>query len=291
MWDAIGFSVWLSRLVSGDGDGLGYVNPGDSSWRGHARNDFSDAWGSLLEHAIWVPLVVMAVLVLVALLVALVWVSSRGKFIFLDNVVQGRGRIVEPWTRFAREGNSLFLWRVGFGLACILLFGLVALAVIGPAVGMSWNNALSGLSIATMVLGGMMVAVFAVAVAVISLFLDSFIVPIMYRYRVSTMAAWRYFTPWLTAYPVYFVLYVLLVLLLYIGLGLITVLLCLFTCCLIAIPLIGSYIEAVALLPLWITYRAFSVEFLAQFDQGFDLFSQLPPAPESPAPAPATLIE
>ena len=48
------------------------------------------------------------------------------------------------------------------------------------------------------------------------------------------------------------------------------------TCCvalLLMIPLLGAYIMAVVLLPLWVTYRAFTVEFLAQFDSSFDLFA------------------
>ncbi len=41
------------------------------------------------------------------------------------------------------------------------------------------------------------------------------------------------------------------------------------TCCIVALPYVGTVI----LLPLYVTYRLFSVEFLAQFDPGFDLFT------------------
>ncbi len=43
---------------------------------------------------------------------------------------------------------------------------------------------------------------------------------------------------------------------------------CLLTCCIVAFPYVGTVI----LLPILVTYRLFSVEFLAQFDPGFDLF-------------------
>jgi len=35
------------------------------------------------------------------------------------------------------------------------------------------------------------------------------------------------------------------------------------------------YVGTVILLPFYVTYRLFSVEFLAQFDPGFDLFTPL----------------
>jgi hypothetical protein len=37
-------------------------------------------------------------------------------------------------------------------------------------------------------------------------------------------------------------------------------------------------VGTVILLPVWVTYRLFSVEFLAQFDPGLDLFAPLQPA-------------
>src|SRR5262245_47333113 len=43
------------------------------------------------------------------------WIFSRGAFVFLDDVLHSRVEIAEPWKRFARQGNSLFLWKLGFG--------------------------------------------------------------------------------------------------------------------------------------------------------------------------------
>jgi len=37
----------------------------------------------------------------------------------------------------------------------------------------------------------------------------------------------------------------------------------------VALPYVGTVI----MLPIWVTYRLFSVEFLAQFDPGFDVFT------------------
>jgi hypothetical protein len=41
------------------------------------------------------------------------------------------------------------------------------------------------------------------------------------------------------------------------------------TCCIVGLPYVGTVI----LLPLYVTYRIFSLEFLAQFDPEFDVFT------------------
>jgi hypothetical protein len=44
---------------------------------------------------------------------------------------------------------------------------------------------------------------------------------------------------------------------------------CVLTCCIVALPYVGTVI----LLPFYVTYRIFSLEFLSQFDPDFDLFT------------------
>ena len=57
--------------------------------------------------------------------VVCLWLSSRGRFMFLDGLVRNRGAVVEPWREFRREGNSLFWFRFGLGLALLLTFLLL----------------------------------------------------------------------------------------------------------------------------------------------------------------------
>ena len=47
--------------------------------------------------------------------------------------MQERARIAEPWHRYARQGNSLFLWRFGFYLVTGVLAGGVLLSTAGAA--------------------------------------------------------------------------------------------------------------------------------------------------------------
>ena len=55
-------------------------------------------------------------------------------------------------------------------------------------------------------------------------------------------------------------------------LGIVVAALCLVTCCIVLIPYVGTVI----LLPAWVLYRIYSVEFLAQFHPDFDVFTGVP---------------
>jgi hypothetical protein len=273
-WLVLAFALWLSRLLSGGGGGSTWLKDvGGRSGGSNFVHSASDGFSDLVAHAWLVPLLVMLGVFLLALIILFLWLSSRAKVVFLDDVVRNRAEIIEPWNRLGRLGNSLFWWRLGFGVVCFLAFGALAVVMVGPAALSDWNTAFRGLSIVTIVLGVVVGFLGAIAVAFVSLFLDSFVVPIMVRFDQTTTEAWRTFLPWLRSYGGHFVLYALFVLALYLGLGVVTIMLCFFTCCIIAIPLIGSYVAAVILLPLWVAYRAFTVEFLAQLDPGFDLFA------------------
>jgi hypothetical protein len=219
--------------------------------------------------------VVLFVALLILALVALVlWLSSRAKFIFLDNVVNDRAEITNPWHRFKRLGDSLFLWRAGFVgfIIAVVVAGILIPAI--PAALLS-GGSFEDLSFFAMTSWGIFFGIVLFVVVVgslfVSLFLDAFVVPIMYRFDLSATEAWKNLVPWLKARPGQFILYGFFVLLLAIGFFFLSLLVCLLTRCIAALPYIGT----VVLLPLWVTYRCLSLEWLAQFDPGFDVFAPL----------------
>jgi hypothetical protein len=114
----------------------------------------------------------------------------------------------------------------------------------------------------------------------IVLLLEGFVIPIMYRFDLSAMAAWRTLLPWLKRFPGWFIAYAVVIFFAAIAFQLMVLIMCLFTCCIILIPYVGTVI----LLPVWVLYRSYSVEFLAQFHPDFDLFeaAALEPAPAEP---------
>ncbi len=271
-WMVLGFSAWLATLGSGGG-GCGNFsgNPTDIG------EVFGDAASSLFDNFFLAGLAGMAGIMVLALIALVLWLSSRGKFIFLDNVVHDRAEITQPWNHFKRLGDSLFLWRAAF---CGIVIAVLALAAIVPAIpaALVSGGSFGDLSIFAMTSWGVFFGMIAVAVVVISLFvslfLDSFVVPIMYRFELSATEAWKNLVPWLKAHPGHFILYGFFVLLLTIGFAIVTMLACLLTCCIAGLPYIGTVI----LLPLWVTYRYLSLEWLPQFDPGFDVFTPLVPA-------------
>ncbi len=269
-WLVLGFSAWLAGLADGAGGGGWKWVVDDDNVASRAR---SSSGGELLDSAgellVWVPVLFLVILAVAAILVVVLWLSSRAKFIYLDNVIQNRAEIVEPWHRFGSLGNSLFLWRLAFIVACGLVVLLVALLFLAPAATFSVSDALAGLSFAAIALGGMVMIAFAIVAAYIALFLEAFVVPIMYKYELTAMEAWRALIPWLRARPWHFIVYGLFVFALLLCFVVIVGLFCLFTCCIVLIPYVGTVI----LLPFYVFYRLLSVEFLAQFDPGLDLFA------------------
>jgi hypothetical protein len=269
-WLVLGFSAWLAGLADGAGGGGGkYVfDDGDFFSRAdiHSGNELLRNAG---EWIFWLPILFIVIMAVAAVLVLILWLSSRAKFIYLDNVITNRAEIVDPWHRFRDLGNSLFLWRLAFLVACGLVVIVLALVFIAPAATLSVSDALAGLSFAAMGFGVLILVVFGIVAAYIGLFLEAFVIPIMYKYDLTAMEAWRSLIPWLRAKPWHFILYGLFVLALIFCFVLIFGLFCVLTCCIVALPYVGTVI----LLPFYVLYRLFSVEFLAQFDPGFDLYA------------------
>lgn len=271
-WLVLGFSAWLAGLASGATGGTGASDFGDHRWNGPGDvvHDLGHAWDWLMDNILLLPLGFLLISVLLGLILLLLWISSRAKFIFLDNVVHDRAHIVEPWNRFHRLGNSLFLWRFGFVMVCLVVLLGVALLVFAPAATLSFHDAVRALSFAGMFFGILLAVAIGVVIAYVVLLLENFVIPIMYRFDLKATDAWRALLPWLKAHPGWFFLYGLFILLVAIPAVFAVAFLVCCTCCIVALPYIGTVI----LLPMWVTYRALGPEFLAQFDPRFDLFTE-----------------
>lgn len=272
-WFVVGFTAFLAGLTDCQGTSGGNWK-GNNAFNIDEAMDFphtaSDWWHSIPPG--WMALIIVLAAVLIVFAVVMVWLSSRGKFMFLDNVLYDRAQVVKPWQDFKAEGNSLFLWALGFGIIVLAIIATYAaqcfqslhdlyeqhgesMLLLGPAI---W-----------MILG--FLAIVAVLMF-IELLLSHFVVPIMYRYRIKTMAAWSYFFRIFFAYPIHFVGYSFLVLLLLIFVLIGVLLLGFMTCCIGFLVLAIPYINSVILLPVRYTFRAYSVEFLGQFGPEYQLF-------------------
>lgn len=279
-WLVIAFGCWLAQLTQ-----FGWHS--SSSWsRGRSWGD-GGPWGRDWEHlprrawewldaerAALAGLALFAVVALVVLAVALflvlLWLSSRGQFIFLDNVVHNRAAITEPWHRHREAGGSLFRWRLGFlGVVLAFFLALALLLLLSLGEGLFETGPAWPLLVVLVPLG----ALGGLAIAYVDLFLKSFVVPIMFREGLTASAAWRRFSPLFRRHAGTLILYGLLLFVLAIGLGLLVLAVGCATCCLGFVLLMLPYVGTAILLPVHVFFRAYSLEILAAMEPELNLFA------------------
>lgn len=230
-------------------------------------------------------IVVVAVAVFLALFViglVLSWLGSRGRFMFLDGVVHNRGAVVAPWREYRREGNSLFLFRVCLGiLAFVMVVSILGLCALIASPDIQSRD-FGVFAVGAIVTGIFMLLAFGLTMAVVSVFLTDFVVPIMYLRRIPVMAAWREFSSsMLAGNTLTFVLYLLMRLVIGWGIGAMALAAMCLTCCIVLIPYIGSVI----LLPLTVFLQAYPLYFIEQFGPSWRVF---PPDTPPPGTEPTT---
>lgn len=225
------------------------------------------------ENASWlIPLAAVLVLVILIFSVILLWLSSRGKFMFLDNVVHNRALVREPWNQFQSAGNSLFWWRLFFGM--IVLISLVG--IIGGAGYYLFTtfdpDTLSSTWIGVLVISCLVLFLLIFLMSYVAMLLEDFVIPMMYRNDLGVMDAWRSVLSLHNSHLGSFILYFLWKALLGLAAAIIVITAMLITCCIAACFLAIPYLGAVLLLPITVFYRAIGPEFLRQFGDEYDLW-------------------
>ena len=284
-WLVIGFAAFLAHLGGGGGgNGFNYRKgwPGKGTWS--FRTTSHDMMGSASGMPGWmIPLIIIGVLMFVALVVVLMWVGSRGRFIFTDCIVRNRGAIVEPWKEFRKEGNSLFLFSLLVAFAFLVLIGLAAIPLLLPFMrhdDLPIGGALIGLM-------ALPITVFLV-VAVGWMTIAKFMIPVMYRRRCGALEGFHGALALVTADIGAVILYLLFSLVLGIAFILVACLLTCVTCCITAIPYVGTVI----LLPVHVFFMAFLLLFARQFGPDYDAWGNIAatipatPAIDGPPSAP-----
>jgi hypothetical protein len=269
-WFIIGFCAWLAYLFEGGGwhpGGLQHHVDGRQS----ARQELETARDYVVANLAWLIPVAIAV-VTVAIVVGLIvlWLNSRGKFMFLHCVALNTAQVREPWHRYGPEARSLFLFRLLVSVISLVVMLPLAAGMIISILGMVFRETatLGGVAGAVGFLGGMIV--FGIFFWLISRFTRDFVVPIQFLRRSSCFAAWGEFRRLLFANAAHFLLYLLFRIVLWIGISLCLVLLVLATCCIAGCFLAIPYLGTMLLLPVLVFDRAFSLHFLAQFGPDYD---------------------
>jgi len=278
-WLVIGFAAWLANLGAGSG-GIGNFNYPDNRREGAQK--FNEAIGQIPQPVLITGICVLICVVLL-LIVLFAWLRARGRFIFVDCVVRNRAAIVEPWKEFRAEGNSFFLFSLLVVLVLIAVIVIAGVALIVPFISRG-DQAQPGLAFWI----GLSLFVFvAVCLAFVWALITQLIVPIMYRQRCPARLAFAQAVDLVSSHPGPILLYVLFLLLLAVAAVMISCAVTCATCCIAAIPYVGTVI----LLPIPVTLGAFSLLFLRQFGPDYDVWASFMP-PEflsmlMPPPAPS----
>jgi hypothetical protein len=285
-WFIVGFTAFLAGLIEGG------VPSNFSTGRSIGRQSSFDpetvlyfpqkAWQWLTGHPGWAVLIAIAVFLAFAIGIIFTWLGCRGKFMFLDNVVHGQARVGTPWHEYRKEGNSFFLF--------YLIYGAISLAIFIAYVAycfISLQSVYASRGAAGALIVPAIIAVLGfIVLSIISLFLlillKDFVVLIMYRDRIPTLRAIEKLIPLFLSQFIYFLGYELFLLCLSLVILIGIVIAGCITCCIGFLILMIPYINAVILLPISYTLRAFSVEFFEQFGPEFQIF----PRPDINPPLP-----
>jgi hypothetical protein len=285
-WFTIGFCAWLAFLGEGGGGG-GFnnaFNNNNSNNSGSAgdslRHGYHQARDYVLDNLDWiVPVAAAAVILLLALWLLILWLKSRGQFMFLHCVALDKAEVGEPWNKFGREANSLFWFRLVLGLIGMVLMlpMLAGIAVIIVRMVLRGEPDAAGIMAAV----GLALIFFAAAIVygLIRKFTTDFVVPILFLRGGKCLAAWREFWGLLADNAGLFTLYILFQIVLGMAIGVIVLGAVLITCCCAGCVMAIPYIGTVLLLPVLVFKRSYPLYFLRQFGPEYDVFPPAPPAP------------
>ena len=282
-WFVVGFCAWLALLgQQGGGGGGGNFNFGspDRGGRDSLMQGLERAKDYVMDNLNWVvPLAAALIVVVLGFALLFNWLSSRGKFMFLHCVALNKAEVKTPWNQFAREGNSLFWFRLVLGLLGALLtlplVGLMAFLIIGMV--KAGEPSVAGIVLSAVAL--LAVIVIGTVFFLIRKLTMDFVVPIMYLRRKTCREGWRELRGLFTANVGNFVLYFLFQLVMAMAIGLMVLIVGIATCCIAFCFMALPYLGTVLLLPVHVFNRAYSLYYLAQFGREFDVF---PPEPTTP---------
>ncbi|MHC4125976.1 MAG: DUF7544 domain-containing protein [Planctomycetota bacterium] len=280
-WFTIGFCAWLALLGQG---GFNFHFPTGNFQRpgfpsGQVNNFLSEN----------LPLIILigsiGLVIGLAITITLLWLSSRGRFMFLYCISQNKAEVKIPWHKFRRHGNSLFLFKVVTGFIAFIISGLCAAMIIPMIISLDKNHGgISASQIFAIVGVSFVTSLVAITFMLFFKLTNDFVIPIMYLNNCNCTKAWHRFLEILSSRKGAFTLYMLFQAVIAIAIGIIVMMLIFGTCCCAACFLAIPYIGTVLVLPLLVFKRAYSLCYLRQFGPRFDVFICQVTMPESDTP-------
>jgi hypothetical protein len=267
-WVVIGFAAFLAGHFAGVG--FNFPSP-FGNFQSH-RPTQEVIPSHMGEWKPWlVATVVLLALLFLTLVIALTWLKARGNFIFTDCVVRNQAAIAGPWREYRKDGNSYFFFLIAVMFAVLLLAAAIVTFILG--LGLLKQNAGETVSIVAI---GLIVflSVLCISIVIFVSIATYFIVPVMYRRRCRAVEAFRDVTFLIWHHLGSFFLFCLFGIVLILAVLMIGAVVTCATCCLAALPYVGTVI----LLPLFVCLRAFGLVFLRQFGPEYDVWATFMPS-------------
>ena len=269
-WFTIGFCAWLAFL----GEGGSFNGGGPGGGDGRPGQGWEEMKGFVLEHLVMIITIGISVfMVIMVVSVVVMWLKSRGRFMFLHCVALNRAEVKLPWNKYCLQGNSLFLFRLVLGIISSVLILPTIVGGIFSVIFMVRNQTFFTLAgIGVLVLLVLFLIALIVIFGLISKFTTDFVVPIMYLRQNRCMAAWGEFWGLLRNNKGRFALYILFQIVIAMAVGFITLAAVCATCCIAGCLMAIPYIGTVLVLPLLVFRRSYSLCYLRQYGRDFDVF-------------------
>jgi len=194
---------------------------------------------------------------------------------FLHCVSLNVAEVKVPWSKYATQANSLFLFYLVLSILGFVCFIPLIILIIFMAIKMAGNGMAVPVGVLTIICTIFVMIIVGILFALAGKFTNDFVVPIMYLRGSTCMNGWSEFWKMLCGNKGRFTLYILFHIVLSLGIGMIIFITVIVTCCcagcLFAIPYLGT----VLLLPILVFKRAYSLDYLAQYGRDYDVYARV----------------
>jgi len=271
-WFTIGFCAWLAYL-------------GRSGLNFHFNFPFGNLHNSgaplgqvqsfFSKHFLLITtLGSIGLLIGLAIMITLLWLSSRGRLMFLYCIAENKAEVKTPWHKFRETANSLLLFKLVAGFIAFICLAICTAMIILMIILLTKNNTHTNIAkIFAAVCLSLITTLIAITSALFFKFTNDFVIPIMYLRNCNCTTAWHQFLQTLSSRKGAFALYILFQIVIAMVIAMILMALVLGTCCCAALFLAIPYIGTVLILPLLVFKRAYSLYYLRQFGPSFDVFA------------------
>lgn len=270
-WLRFGFIIFLASLATGGhggGNSGGYGNRSGATF----PETIEQAREWVLANLTLVVLIGgIIVLTVMALMLVLLWLGSRGQMMLIRAVAMGDPYIGRNWSAVRRQGNSVWRFRIILMIVGAAVFIPLVIAAILLIFGLAESGEQAFLPFLMALLPLITIGVVAgLPFWMIHLLLTTFVMPLMYKDDVLCIEGWRRFRvmsngnlgPILLLFVIRFAYFI--------GFGIVAFFVGCITCCLGFIP----YIHDTLLAPFYVFDRAYSLYAIESLGPTYRIFLQ-----------------